>query len=237
VDEAESVVRASALLSGASQNAVEKVAAIARLRRYARGATLFLQGERANAIGIVAQGWMKLFRLSSNGVEVVVRVFGNGESFGEAVALRNAPYPVSAAAVTECSIVWLDAERLLALLREDPEIAVSLLSSTFIHLHELVNQVEQLKSHNGAQRVAAFLVGLCSAERGSDTVNLPYDKMLIAAQLGIKPESLSRAFARLRGLGVTIKQGAADIADVAALAAFATEDPGLSWSRRDQAEA
>jgi len=233
VTDTEDALRKSSMLRGAPPSAMAKLAAIARVKSYTRGATLFLQGERANAIGLVASGWVKLFRITPSGNEAVVRVFSHGESFGEAVALRHAPYPVAAMAVSDCSIIWLDSTRLLGLLREDPEIAVSILSSTFIHLHDLVNQVEQLKSQNGAQRVAGFLADLSGQMDGRADVTLPYDKVLIAAQLGIKPESLSRSFARLRPLGVTIDQSRAVIDDVAMLRAYAAEDPGTVWSKRD----
>lgn len=60
---------------------------------------------------------------------------------------------------------------------------------------------------------------------------LPYDKVLIAGRLGMKPESLSRAFAKLRDQGVTIRQNNAAIADIAALRDFSEEDPAIAWSR------
>ena len=41
-------------------------------------------------------------------------------------------------------------------LRENPEIAISMLSATYAHLHGLVAQVEALKAQTGAQRVAEF---------------------------------------------------------------------------------
>lgn len=230
--DAEQVIRSSALLRGASEAVIASVAGIARLRHYPRGTTLFLQGEQDEAFGIVAKGWIKLFRVSASGKEAVVRVFSAGETFGEAVALRGAAFPVSAEAATDCAVLWLDSARLMALLQDEPAIAVSILASTFVHLHELVGQIEQLKSQNGAQRVASFLAGLSKADTGAETVTLPYDKMLVAAQLGIKPESLSRAFVRLRDEGVTIRQNEAHIADVAALRAYSEADPADAWARR-----
>jgi hypothetical protein len=62
-------------------------------------------------------------------------------------------------------------------------------------------------------------------------VTLPYDKVLIAARLGMKPESLSRAFARLREFGVRVKQNHAALADVAKLRDYVEEDPAASWSK------
>ena len=221
----------SLILSGAPPAAVETVLASARLNEFDRGATIFLQGERATAIYIVAEGWVKLYRISPNGTEAIVGVFTKGRSFGEAVAFRHDVYPVAAEAVTDCRLIRIEAEVILRLIREAPDFAVSVLSATFAHLHGLVGQVEALKAQTGAQRVAEFLLELSPCAAGPCTVTLPYDKVLIAGRLGMKPESLSRAFAKLREHGVTVRQNHAEIADVEALRDYATEDPGLAWSR------
>jgi hypothetical protein len=47
----------------------------------------------------------------------------------------------------------------------------------------------------------------------------------------MKPESLSRAFARLKEQGVTIRQNVAQIDDVAVLRTYVEEDPALAWAR------
>jgi CRP-like cAMP-binding protein len=221
----------SLLLSGASPEVAGAVLAKARVRSFDRGATIFLQGERATAIYIVADGWVKLYRIAPNGAEAVVAVLTKGRSFGEAVALRNDVYPVAAEAVTDCDLIRIDAEVILRLIRENPDFAVSILSATFVHLHSLVGQIEQLKAQTGAQRVAEFLMELAPCRDGACTVVLPYDKVLIAGRLGMKPESLSRAFARLRDYGVTIRQNHAAIADVATLRDYAEEDPAVAWGK------
>lgn len=225
------LARKSLLLSGLSADIAQTVLASARLREFDRGATIFLQGERATAIYIVAEGWVKLYRIAPNGAEAVVGVFTKGRSFGEAVAFRNDTYPVAAEAVTDCKLIRIEADAFLRLIRSNPEIAVSILSATFVHLQSLVAQVEALKAQTGAQRVAEFLLELAPCTTGACEVVLPYDKVLIAGRLGMKPESLSRAFAKLRDQGVTIRQNNAAIADIAALRDFSEEDPAIAWSR------
>lgn len=225
------LARKSLLLSGLSTDIAQTVLASARLREFDRGATIFLQGERATAIYIVAEGWVKLYRIAPNGAEAVVGVFTKGRSFGEAVAFRNDTYPVAAEAVTDCKLIRIEADAFLRLIRSNPEIAVSILSATFVHLQSLVAQVEALKAQTGAQRVAEFLLELAPCTTGACEVVLPYDKVLIAGRLGMKPESLSRAFAKLRDQGVTIRQNNAAIADIAALRDFSEEDPAIAWSR------
>lgn len=224
------VAKQSILLASAPEPVVQSLLASARLREFDRGGTIFLQGERASAIYIVAEGWVKLYRIAPNGAEAVVGVFTKGRSFGEAVAFRHDVYPVAAEAVTDCSVIRIEADTFLRLLRDSPEVAILMLSATYVHLQSLVMQVEALKAQTGAQRVAEFLLELAPCKEGPCEVILPYDKFLIAGRLGMKPESLSRAFVKLRDQGVTIRQNNAAIDDLSALRAFAEQDPASAWS-------
>jgi CRP-like cAMP-binding protein len=218
------IARQSLLLKSLPEHHIDKLLSHAIWRRYDRGETIFLQEEEAKAVHVVLAGWVKLFRMAPTGAEAVVSVFTRGESFGEAVALRNVPYPVSAEAVSACEIMHIPSPLLLSLMREDPEIGVSILASTFTHLHSLVAQLEQLKAQTGAQRVAEFLLNLSDKVSGGCEVELPYDKMLIAGRLGMKPESLSRAFSRLKPVGVKINRNHAEIADIQGLRDYAERD-------------
>jgi CRP-like cAMP-binding protein len=196
-----------------------------------RGTTIFMQGEAASSVYIVLDGWVKLFRISPNGAEAVVGIFTRGRSFGEAAAFRGDVYPVGAEAVTDCRLLQVRASLILETMKSRPELCTAILASTFKHLHSLIGQIEQLKAQTGAQRVAEFLIELSPVEQGACTVTLPYDKVLIAARLGMKPESLSRAFARLREFGVRVKQNHAALADVEKLRDYVEEDPAASWSK------
>lgn len=223
------IARASVLMRGMPPPVAEALLATARLRHCDRNATLFLQGEKADAIFIVVDGWVKLYRISPNGSAAVVAVFTKGASFGEAIALQGGAYPVAAEAVTEATLIRIDAETFRNTVKQSPETALSMLSATYLHLHSLVAQVEELKARTGAQRVASFLLELAPCREGACEVTLPYDKALIAGRLGLQPESLSRAFAKLKNHGVTIKVNQASIEDVAALRLLADEDRAASW--------
>lgn len=225
------IARKSLLLASLPEAAVKSVMATARVRDIERGTTIFLQGERAAAIYVVIEGWVKLYRIAPNGAEAVVGVFTRGHSFGEAVAFTQDNYPVSVECATDCRLVRIETEAILRMVREHPEMSLSLIAATFAHLHRLVAQIEQLKAQTGAQRVAEFLLELAPCGEGRCEVTLPYDKVLIAGRLGMKPESLSRAFAKLREQGVQIRQNVAVIDDVADLREFADEDPAGAWSR------
>lgn len=222
---------ASLLLSGMTPEMRERLCARATQHTYERGTTIFLQGEPARSIFIVLDGWVKLYRIAPSGAEAVVGVFTKGRSFGEAVAFRHDTYPVSAEAATFTRVLRIEAAEFLRQIERDPSVATAILSATFTHLHALVAQVEALKARSGAQRVAEFLLELTECADGACKITLPYDKGLIAGRLGMKPESLSRAFSKLRTHGVNVAQNEASIDDVAALQEMVDDDPANAWSR------
>ncbi|MDR0807896.1 MAG: Crp/Fnr family transcriptional regulator [Gemmobacter sp.] len=220
----------SRLFASLPPDIADRLLDLAQVRRLRRGQALFHHGDTAHAIHIVTEGWVKLYRIAPNGAEAVVGVMTRGQSFGEPIALRRAAYPVSAEATTSAELLAVPAQAFLDLLHAHPETAISVLSATFLHLQGLVEQIEQLKARSGAQRVADFLLELCPEGVESATVILPYDKALIAGRLGMKPESLSRAFARLRDFGVKVNQTSAAIASVTQLRGLADDD-GSALSR------
>ncbi|MCW9042022.1 MAG: Crp/Fnr family transcriptional regulator [Pseudopelagicola sp.] len=230
-DTHQEIAKNSLLLKSIPESLQNKILAQASTLDIHRGATIFLQGELSKSIYIVLDGWVKLYRITPNGAEAVVGTFTRGNSFGEAVAFRKDTYPVSAEAATDCTVLRVDTGSVLNLIEDDPAVAFAILSATFVHLHSLVSQIEALQARTGAQRVAQFLLELCHEGKiGRQSVTLPYDKVLIAGRLGMKPESLSRAFAKLKKSGVRIKQNLAEIDDIETLRDFAEEDPANSWS-------
>jgi len=189
-----------------------------------RGETLFIQGDKAESIYIVLDGWVKLGRITQSGDDIVVAVYSRGESFGEAAAMKGGVYPVTVEVVEDATLFQVTAKTIAEKIGTHPEMAMAMLASTFRHLHELVLDIEVIKGHNGAQRLATFLVALAPVEEGASTFSLPYDKGLIAARLGMKPESLSRSISNLRGQGVTVRGGHVSVADVARLRDFIDMD-------------
>jgi CRP-like cAMP-binding protein len=193
-------------------------------RAYDKGVVLFQQGTPAEHCYFVLDGWVKVFRSSPAGQETVVHVFRPGEIFAEAVIFMGGKYPVSAETATTCRLMRINGKRLRDCMRETPDLALSMLASASQHLKVLVSQIDQMKRLNAPQRLADFLLSLCPGEHGACSIKLPYEKSLIADRLGIKPESLSRALAQLKPLGVTVLRDEIAVADVGRLRTFIEED-------------
>lgn len=214
------IVRSTPLFGTMQQDVVQSIVGNRAVRSYDKGAVLFQQGEAAASFFVVLDGWVKLFRMTPDGSEAVVGVFRRGETFAEAAIFLGGRYPVSAEVVTNARLLRVDGEVLRNRICEQPDLAMSMLASASYHLKSLVEQIEQIKLLSAPQRIADFLVRLCPVRDGSCTIELPYEKALIASRLGMKPESLSRALAKLRPLGVSVDREQVSIVDVQLLTNF-----------------
>ncbi|MCC5857755.1 MAG: cyclic nucleotide-binding domain-containing protein [Ectothiorhodospiraceae bacterium] len=214
-------IRKVPLFSGLSDETIDLLTADAFDRSYKRGTLLFSQGEPADRFYVIIDGWVKLFRDSPDGNECLVGLFTQGDSFAEAAMFDRLGFPVNAAVADDARLLVFPADRFLRKLRENHELALNLLANLSGMLRYFIHQLDQITNQPTYRRLAAFLVSLCPHEARSTTVALPCDKLLIAGRLSMKPESFSRAMARLRELDVHCEGNHVRINDVQALRRFA----------------
>ncbi len=212
------------VLSGLKPQTLAVLLAEASVVNIRPGCALFHQGEPALTFFIIVDGWVKLYRVTPAGDEAVLNVLTRGESLAEAVAFTSGRYPATACAVTRARVLMIPADHVVNCIRKMPDIAIAMIASTSRHLHGMVQRIEQLTAQSATQRVADFLASLTPCTRGPCTIMLPYDKALIAGKLGLKPESLSRVFAKLRPVGVDVRASDVAVYEMAQLRALVEGD-------------
>jgi CRP-like cAMP-binding protein len=104
------------------------------------------------------------------------------------------------------------------------EISNAVLSAASGHFDALMTQIENLKVKSGIERLSEFILELCDQAGGATRVELPYGKVVLAGKLGMKPESLSRAFARLKPVGVRSEVRHVSVDDLRVLRAFVEDN-------------
>lgn len=184
-----------------------------------KGSLLFSQGEKADYFYAVLDGQVKLFTTTEEGEENVVEIISPLMSLAEAAIFLSARFPVNGETLSSSVLVRIEGRAFLRRLEEDASLAQRVLSGMAQRHRLLLNQIIQLKTQSPAQRLGTFFLSLVMGKDGSE-VALPYDKHVIAARVGMKPESLSRALIRLRDLGVDCQKSSLVVADVDRLRRF-----------------
>ncbi len=189
------------------------------------GALLFLEGDPARHFYVVLKGWVKLYRTTPEGNEAIIAVIPGGQSFAEAAVFEDGTYPVSASVVEDSRLLLIPARPFVDRVIEDGRLVMKMMASMSRRLRQLVHQVEELSLRSSVERVAGYVLSLCTTDSGPAIVHLPLDKALIAKHLGMQPETLSRSLARLRAQGIAAEGETISIPEVADLRRLCGEAP------------
>jgi len=196
----------------------------AYVRDFRRGTVISFQGDKTNTLKLVVRGWVKLFRLAPNGDEAILQTLPKGKSFDEMTALETGRCTSSAETLSNCSILFIDLPAICSCPKARAELSSAVLLATSEHLVEMSDQVEQLKVKTAPQRLSSFLMEHICGESTTGEIELPYEKAVLAGKLGMKPESLSRAFKRLKEIGVCCDRNVVQVNDVPMLEAYSADD-------------
>ncbi len=134
----------------------------------------------------------------------------------------------------------MEAAPLRKLVEREPALAGALLRAVSRDVRGMVRHVRDLKLRTAAQRLGAFLLTqVDDREARKVEFRLPFEKGLLAAQLGCRQENLSRAFATLREYGVETHGAQVILHSVPKLTAYAVpdylDDPELARARKRRA--
>lgn len=177
---------------------------LARISHHPKRHMLFTQGEPCDGLFLVLAGVVRLYQSAPDGREHVVEIIRKGQSFAEAAVFADVPYPVHAETLGPCRLMFLPKEPYLAFLRAHPRHLFQMVASLSVRMHQLVVKVERLTLRDAVQRTAAYLLDMADQDL---CVNLDVTKATLASQLGLTPETLSRAFASLHEQGLVAMDG------------------------------
>jgi CRP-like cAMP-binding protein len=219
------VLRADPLFQERAPEQLGDLLQQAVVRRVARGTTLFAQDEPTSRFHVVLAGWVRLSRIGADGTETTFGLFSRGDSLVEVLLQTPGRYAMTGQAVEASRLVSLPATALLERLFTDDQLCRNAVRIVSRRLRTTQQQLEQVSRRSTVQRLAAFLLRLSRCEQGPCVVALPLGKTFIAARLHMQPESLSRAFARLREHGVEVSGGQVVIGDAARLRTLTGAEP------------
>ena len=216
--------RACRLWRTASDAAVDDLAYRSHVREVARGTRLITEGEPADRFGLVVVGRARVFHLGADGRQITFETTGPGEPFGAVAALAGSRFPSNVEAATPATVALVPAAALLELLDTEPHVARALVADLATRVVNFTAVVQTL-ALDVPSRVAGYVFqrALQSGRpvAGGLEVTLGMKKGELAMALGTVPETLSRAFAKLKEDGVLEVRGqTVTVLDMRALASM-----------------
>ncbi|MBM3879753.1 MAG: Crp/Fnr family transcriptional regulator [Verrucomicrobia bacterium] len=202
-------LRRCRLFAGISPADIHRAATFTVVKTLAKGDYLFHEGSPVHGFYIVRHGAVKVHRVNILGKEQVLHIFRPTESFAEESLLAEAGHPAHACATELSEVLLVQKAGFLALLRRQPDLALSLLRAMNRHLQILVRLLDDLTLKDVKTRLAHWLLQRCPnpESRRPVSIHLATTKRVLAAELGTVSETLSRTVAKFRDLNLLTVEG------------------------------
>ena len=177
---------------------------------YAKGATIFSQGDPADTVFCIEQGQVKIAVVSARGKEATVAILNAGEFVGEECI--STPHPVrllTATALTECKLIKMTKKEIVRSLDEDS--AFSNIFVTFLMARNASIQTDLIDQlfNSSEKRLARVLLQLSqfAKEDKPERVIPKISQESLAEMVGTTRSRVSYFMNRFRRLGFITYNG------------------------------
>ena len=185
--------------SGLSERQIEELRKIVVNRHFNKGQIIFSEGDNGNGFYVLVSGLVKIFKVSLEGKEHIMRVVGAGESFGQVAVYAGRSFPANAQSIAKSHLLFFPRTAFVEMITKNPSLAMNMLSVLSMRLREFTVHVENLALKEVPGRLAAYLIYLADEEGGNDSFTLGISKGQLASLLSTSPETLSRILAQMVG--------------------------------------
>lgn len=168
------------------------------LKTYSAAHILFREGDAAKYFYLIDSGEIELFRWAPDGADKTYQLLGAGQLLAEVAMFSDpAAYPMNAQVTKKTKVYCLERSKLINLCLASPEFSLRLMSSMAKKLTQSMNRIDQLTMNNAGQRLVSYLLDLHALQHGQ-WLELPVSYSILAKQLAIAPETLSRLLQKFR---------------------------------------
>ena len=204
------LLRNIALFSGLSAAQLDTLARSTCIRQVGRGLVIYRSGEPANDVHYLLSGHVKRTTEPQSHDDKVLDLIYPGQLFGEMEFIAARPRASFAIAVEPSQLLTIGGQALQELLHSKPALALHLLTHLAQRQLNLETGLLATRALDGSQRLIDYLLRLgggLSTTESETLLRLPSSKRLIAAHLGMTPETFSRSLRALSDQRLVIVTG------------------------------
>jgi CRP/FNR family transcriptional regulator, cyclic AMP receptor protein len=149
-------------------------AGVARsIRKYARAAVIFSQGDAATDVFYIQSGSVKLSILSRTGKEAVVAVLGQGDFFGEGCLAAQPRRIATASAMTASEVLVIEKAQMLEMLHTQMALAERFLAHMLARNIRVEEDLVDQLFNSSEKRLARVLLLLARYGKADQPLRIP----------------------------------------------------------------
>jgi len=207
MDKILNIISTIPLFDGLPEDQIVAIKKIAVEKHINKGEIIVSEGDEGEGFFVIAEGRVKVFKVSTEGKEQILHIFGPGQPFGEVPVFSGQRFPANAQAIDRTRVLFFPRASIVNLISANPSLALNMLAIMSKKLRQFAVQIENLSLKEMPARLASYLLFLADEQNKDDLVTLKISKGQLASILGTIPETLSRVFAKLSGQNLINVEG------------------------------
>lgn len=169
---------------------------------YKRDATIAIEGDKCDRLGIVLDGKIDLQNILPSGKVVTLIQFGPGEVFGEALIFsKQTEYPVTILSATASTIMFIEKKEVVFLLTHHPILLENFLGLLSDKLFLMNKKVKVLALETIRQKISDFILKEYKKQKKLK-LDIPFSRKEMAELMSLQRPSLSRELINMREEGL-----------------------------------
>jgi CRP-like cAMP-binding protein len=190
---------------------MEALARAAQRRRWAKGETIFAQGEAARRMFLLKAGRVKLCKVTPEGNELILDIRGGGDFLGEGMLTAEEEFPLSAVCLEETLTCGFSREGFEALVLTHPNIGLQVIRNLSARIDSLTQRVGSMSATHLEERLHQVLWQVARehgrpAGRGRELA-MPFTHEELSFLVGAHRVSITRALKALGEAGMVVRRG------------------------------
>lgn len=211
-------------LASVPAKTLDRLARQAVLYRVPQGSMLFEQAETPAFAQFLVGGSVELLAVRET-EETLVELVRPVDLLLPAAVLNRQPYLLRARVLEEAHLLMIQAEAFRRGVAADHALCLAVLACQAAQFRRQVKHAKNIRLRSAEERVGTYLLKLVEETPADATAKLPVEKRLIASQLGMTRETLSRTLASLNRRGFRVEGDLVMLEDADAARARFQLDP------------
>jgi len=196
------------MFRGLGASSIKEMSSIVQQSSFDSLQIIFSEGDLVDGFHVICTGRVKIYKLSPDGKEQILHIFGRGEPIGEVPVFDGSSFPAFAEAMEPTTTLFFPKSTFLDLLLKNPSIALEMLAILSRRLHHFTVMIDDISLKEVPARLARYLLHLSVVQKNSEDILLDVSKTQLASILGTIPETLSRALSKMKKENLIRSRGA-----------------------------
>ncbi|NDV18213.1 cyclic nucleotide-binding domain-containing protein [Pseudodesulfovibrio sp. JC047] len=186
-------IRNFPIFSQLQEHQLDRLASHAEIMEFPKRSLFFSEDNAAHGLHVLLSGLVKLFKISEDGKEQTIFLFGPGEPFCLCSAFSDGRLPANLAALEKSTVLFIPPKEFDAMVREDPSILLAMMRVMSRRLKEAMDMIDSLSLKQIPSRLMAYF----ETHHTNGLVSLDISHRELAKIIGITPEALSRTLKKM----------------------------------------